>query len=502
MAFQQFKLDKIINQSRGIFDKYIYSPDNDDTIADILVSGYFDQSRFIDDEDWVGGIMEISAADDFAVIKIGDGGYVSLYNSNANTTVTNIRPTQSGQLFNSSQAVFSAVSATTNINLIMVPSDYHAIQLTWFHRGGGGALVGSKVAIASTDDIGDLLNDASSSESRKFVVPIKDGVTHNTYSAEGWQAVTWSGSDTLDLADSGSDDFTFAKSDAINLSSVPIVGVNAGRFEGYRAIIVRAFAGTVAYSKGGQSDWTSTSFIDEVGPNVVLGGARFGDRVTDLSGWDQDDSISIADDKLLPCVVEAYKSDSMAHSTMVVGDSRFASGSTDDPTREYRNMTFFLQLAATEEGNKLTAIQMAHQGIPQTTYHPRAVGYLNDGSFVENAVYLVHSINDGTPTASNIEASKRQTLFFIDECLTKGVTPILVTAFPLATGYTADQLELLEDLSAFVIGLGFRYFSPLATYGDSNGGWLPGFGTGDSHMTDMGYQAFAGELYTIIKTTW
>lgn len=414
-----------------------------------------------------------------------------------------VKPTQSGQLFNSSQAAASAASAVSLVNCIMIPSDYYAVQLTWFHRGGGGALTGAKVAVASTDDIGDLLNDAGSSESRKFVVPIRIGVTHNTYSDEGWQAVTWNdGGATLDLADSGDDSFTYITSDVIDVSSVPIVGVNAGRFAGYRALLVRMFAGTEAYSKGGQSDWTSSAFINEVGPNVILGGARFGDRVTDLSGWDQDDSISMADDKTLPCIVRAYKSDSTARSTLVVGDSRFASGSSEDLTREYRNMTFFLQLAATADSNKLNCSQMAHQGMPQTTYHKRAMDYLDNAGFIENAVYLCHSINDGIPTEANILASKRQTMFFVDKCISKGITPILITAFPLAAGYTPESKALLDEFSVFVSGLGYRYFSPLAEYGDSVGGWLPGFGTGDSHMTDAGYQDLASKIYALIKSSW
>ena len=413
------------------------------------------------------------------------------------------KPTQGGQLFNSSQAVFDATSPVTLVNCIMVPADYHAIQLTWFHRGGGGPLVGAKVAVASTEDIGDLLYDANSAASNKYVVPVKNGIVHNNYSAEGWKAVTWNGgAPTLDLADSGSNEFTFIKSDVIEMSGVPIVGPHAGRFAGYRAILVRMFAGTGFYSKGGQSDWNGVNFADQCGPNILLGAARFGDRVTDLSGWTENEAVSAGDDKSLPVVVEAYKADGKSHNTMMVGDSRFASGSSEDPIRAYRNTTFFLQQAATADGNLLNALQFAHQGEPQTVYHPRAMGYLDNGAHVEAAVYLCHSINDGTPTEANIEASKRQTMFFVDKCLSKGTIPILITAFPLGTGYTAGQLALLDDLSAFVIGLGFNYFSPLATYGDANGGWLPGYGTGDSHATDLGYQSIASDIYAIIKSTW
>lgn len=81
MPFQQFQLTKSVNQSRGIFDKYIYKPLSNDLIADILVSGYFDESRYSSDPDWIGGIIEISASDGFAIGRVVDGGIITLYDS-------------------------------------------------------------------------------------------------------------------------------------------------------------------------------------------------------------------------------------------------------------------------------------------------------------------------------------------------------------------------------------------------------------------------------------
>lgn len=86
MSFQQFQLTKSINQSRDIFDKYIYEPTNSDVIADILVDGYFEQSRYADDPDWIGGVMEISAPDGFAIGRITDTGIFSLYDSTITPT--------------------------------------------------------------------------------------------------------------------------------------------------------------------------------------------------------------------------------------------------------------------------------------------------------------------------------------------------------------------------------------------------------------------------------
>jgi len=72
MPFEQFKLDRSVNQSRGIFDKYIYKPDNGDLLADILSPGYFLQSRF--KEDWVGGVIEIYGEDGYVFASIIEGG--------------------------------------------------------------------------------------------------------------------------------------------------------------------------------------------------------------------------------------------------------------------------------------------------------------------------------------------------------------------------------------------------------------------------------------------
>lgn len=69
MAFDQFKLDKKTNQTRGIFDIFIYR--TDDTLADTQVAGYFSRSRFADngsdpDEGWDGAKLEVRASDGYA----------------------------------------------------------------------------------------------------------------------------------------------------------------------------------------------------------------------------------------------------------------------------------------------------------------------------------------------------------------------------------------------------------------------------------------------------
>ena len=86
MPFQQFKLDKSVNQSRGIFDKYIYKPTNGDLIAQILQSNYFDQSRFSDDPDWIGGIIEIVTPAGYYIAEIQEPTINVVYDSTATSS--------------------------------------------------------------------------------------------------------------------------------------------------------------------------------------------------------------------------------------------------------------------------------------------------------------------------------------------------------------------------------------------------------------------------------
>lgn len=59
MSLVQRKLVKQFDQTRGIFDLFIYKPDNGDTIDDMLESGYFSASRYLSEPDWNGGIIQV-----------------------------------------------------------------------------------------------------------------------------------------------------------------------------------------------------------------------------------------------------------------------------------------------------------------------------------------------------------------------------------------------------------------------------------------------------------
>ena len=65
MPFIQYKLVATHNQTREIFNQYIYSPENGDTIDDMLVPGYFDESRYAPkffhqaDGTWYGAVITV-----------------------------------------------------------------------------------------------------------------------------------------------------------------------------------------------------------------------------------------------------------------------------------------------------------------------------------------------------------------------------------------------------------------------------------------------------------
>ena len=85
MSFTQLRLSKSINQSRGIFDKYIYETDTD-TIETVTSDGYFDQSRFIDKPRWQDSIIECLCSDGYIVGRISGNGIVVLLVSDGDIT--------------------------------------------------------------------------------------------------------------------------------------------------------------------------------------------------------------------------------------------------------------------------------------------------------------------------------------------------------------------------------------------------------------------------------
>ena len=76
MAFEQFKLDRSFNQTRNIFDQYIYKT-GIDPIDVVKSAGYFDESRFSSDKDWVGSLITCKCSDGVINAKIDQDGTIS-----------------------------------------------------------------------------------------------------------------------------------------------------------------------------------------------------------------------------------------------------------------------------------------------------------------------------------------------------------------------------------------------------------------------------------------
>lgn len=74
MALLLPKLKRSVNQTSGIFDKFVYRPGNSDTIADMVVPGYFDNADFFNANLSPAPSLVLvdvyDADDDYAVLEV------------------------------------------------------------------------------------------------------------------------------------------------------------------------------------------------------------------------------------------------------------------------------------------------------------------------------------------------------------------------------------------------------------------------------------------------
>ncbi len=78
MPFDQKRFERSVSQTRDIFDKFVYRPDNSDEITDMQNPGYFSESRFATDPDWVGSLIEIEIPTGYYIGKILSNGAVTV----------------------------------------------------------------------------------------------------------------------------------------------------------------------------------------------------------------------------------------------------------------------------------------------------------------------------------------------------------------------------------------------------------------------------------------
>lgn len=438
-----------------------------------------------------GGAVQDSSALDM-VETVNAAATISTQNKNKLT-----RRPYANQLLNGNGGSFAAAN-TTIAQMIMIPHEFVAVRIGYAMRGGSGALTDAKFLVATTDNIGDF-SQTQTDSGRQYVVPVKSGVTYNDISANGWQVVTFSGSATVSAPDAGANNFSYVFSDLIPLKAIPLSG-NPERFKGSYPLLVRMFAGTANYTKGGLTGFGATDgFIEESGKFLQLGCARAGDSVATPSGLTAASTVAFGDDKSLPIIVQAYTNAGAAKTILSAGDSRFAS-SSEFPSKVYRCLQFFIEQQAAEVGLDYKCVSVAQGGQTMDAYNQRAVAYINANGFADASLYLGYSINDGVPTDSIMQNSKLKLITFIEACRAKGIVPLIVTAFPLGTGYTTQSANLLTDFVNFVAALGVPYIDPLSIYGQSpNYAWNPQYQFDNSHMTDAGYQDLAARCIKLIS---
>lgn len=76
MSFEQFKLEVATEQSRGIFNQYVY--ETDDTQSEVQATSYFEQSRFAlkDPGNWFGSLITCKCSDGTFTSEIALSGVI------------------------------------------------------------------------------------------------------------------------------------------------------------------------------------------------------------------------------------------------------------------------------------------------------------------------------------------------------------------------------------------------------------------------------------------
>lgn len=398
--------------------------------------------------------------------------------------------------------LLAAAAATGFTKLAVVSSSkpFSAVRVGYIHVGGAGA-ASVKMAVASTDDPGPLNYSLGGSDAnlKKCITPKKAGIEYNTYSANGWQKVSFGGVSS-DVTPSAIPDSGSAGVCNILMSDViPCASVAAA--DGRHYALIRVYDGAAPGTRGGigyTGISTGTQYQDDAGFARFFGLYRGIDGVTDPSLWTAALTPSFSDTTQLPLVVRFVQGsiDGDAPITgMLCGDSRFDAASTVgiDTTAGYRATAFLLAQSLTAAGKPTHMIRACGGGYSSAVYHDRGSKLL-DVCSPAWAIYTVYTVNDGNPTQAIIDAAKIRAQAFVRKCAAKGVRVGLVTSYP-RTGMTAGELALLTALDIWAAGTRLPYFSPLVKYGNADGTWVAGTNADTNHMTSAQYRVYAADLH-------
>ena len=124
MSFIQQKIVKIASQSE-IFDKFIYA--TEDTLADVVVAGYFSACRYNIESNWTGSVVQVKCSDGLGKGYIDTNGDLVMWFTTPPVSVFCLLPTLGS--FGASQVSFSVsgIESTVTRN---VASDVTSSYIT------------------------------------------------------------------------------------------------------------------------------------------------------------------------------------------------------------------------------------------------------------------------------------------------------------------------------------------------------------------------------------
>lgn len=380
-----------------------------------------------------------------------------------------------------------AADAACYGHAIALPGKFDAVRIGFVHVGGSGAVAGMTAAVAATDDVGDRSN-TNTAAGRRFATPFRAGVEKNEFSADGWSRVTVGGATSWGIADPGGNNINIAWSDIIEVHGIEDA-LNPGAYP----LLIRVYGGTGVFTRTGQTGLANPArWLAEAGKTYVMGCFRVGaaDAVGTLGSWANLSNVQFSDAACVAMVIEAWSADGVK-TILLAGDSRFALPAPSlEATVSYRNVGFFLEKSLSDAGKKTSVARCARGAQTNATIEQWANSYYST-LVPDVAIRLGYSINNGVPTAALLSSEKTRLLKAIEADLSRGVIPVLIPIFPYSTGFGAALPAVIEYVT-WCKSTGAVVFDALERYGDSLGGWKPGFNEDANHMTNSGYADLGG----------